>query len=152
MDQFDTRRGFWAVLVPEFSVRDLQDSLAFYVQTLGFAVKFARPEEAFAYIELGRAQIMLDQIPTDEKRIWKTGELEPPLGRGINFQIEVADVTALRDRAVGAGRTLFRPMEEAWYREDEIENGQRQFLIQDPDGYLLRFIEHLGERPARKFL
>jgi hypothetical protein len=25
-------------------------------------------------------------------------------------------------------------------------SGQRQFLVQDPDGYLLRFAEPLGER------
>jgi hypothetical protein len=26
--------------------------------------------------------------------------------------------------------------------------GQREFLLQDPDGYLLRFVQYLGERAA----
>jgi hypothetical protein len=43
---------------------------------------------------------------------------------------------------------LFQPVEEAWYRADAIENGQRQFLVQDPDGYLLRLAQDLGERPC----
>lgn len=38
--------------------------------------------------------------------------------------------------------------EEAWYRKGDFEVGQRQFLVQDPDGYLLRLVEGLGERPA----
>ncbi|HFQ4989843.1 TPA: VOC family protein, partial [Vibrio vulnificus] len=25
--------------------------------------------------------------------------------------------------------------------------GQKEFLIQDPDGYLLRFSQYLGEKP-----
>ncbi|WP_244876994.1 VOC family protein [Acidocella facilis] len=38
--------------------------------------------------------------------------------------------------------------EEAWYRAGEVEVGQRQFLVMDPDGYLLRLAEDIGERPA----
>ncbi len=37
--------------------------------------------------------------------------------------------------------------EEKWYRADKIEVGQRQFLVMDPDGYLLRLVMDLGERP-----
>jgi hypothetical protein len=36
---------------------------------------------------------------------------------------------------------------EGWYRTGGVETGQRQFLVQDPDGYLLRLAEVLGERP-----
>lgn len=35
-----------------------------------------------------------------------------------------------------------------WYRSDAIEVGVRQFLVQDPDGYLLRFSAWVGDRPA----
>ena len=29
--------------------------------------------------------------------------------------------------------------EESWYRRGSEENGNRQFVVADPDGYLLRF-------------
>lgn len=32
-------------------------------------------------------------------------------------------------------------------RSDDVEIGVRQFLVQDPDGYLLRFSEWIGDRP-----
>jgi GNAT superfamily N-acetyltransferase len=41
-------------------------------------------------------------------------------------------------------------LEERWYRENEIENGQRQFVVADPDGYLLRFFTDLGQRSAQR--
>ena len=41
---------------------------------------------------------------------------------------------------------LFRPLEAAWYRRGDHEVGNLQFLVQDPDGYLLRFFSDLGER------
>jgi hypothetical protein len=47
-----------------------------------------------------------------------------------------------------AGLPLFRPPATSWYRDGGIEHGQTEFLVQDPDGYLLRFMQPLGERPA----
>ena len=37
-------------------------------------------------------------------------------------------------------------IEENWYRQDNKLLGNREFLVQDPDGYLLRFSEDLGEK------
>jgi len=36
---------------------------------------------------------------------------------------------------------------ERWYRRDNTAVGQRQFLVMDPDGYLLRFAQSLGTTP-----
>ena len=146
MDQFKTDREFWALLVPELYISDLEKSLHFYCGVIGFTQKFARPEERFAYIEMGQAQLMLDQIPDDHSKIWKTGDLTKPLGRGINFQIEVRNVQSIYERCIAANLEVFQPPQTAWYREENHENGQTQFLIQDPDGYLLRFMQHLGQR------
>ncbi|WP_201744078.1 hypothetical protein [Paragemmobacter ruber] len=66
-----------------------------------------------------------------------TGSMAAPFGRGINVQIEVAAVVP------------FRALQEAWYREGEVEHGQGRLLVQDPDGYLLRCVEVLGTRDAR---
>lgn len=136
----------WAALVPELLVSDLDRALAFYCDACGFHLRFSRPEDGFAYIALGRAQIMLEEI-SDEA--WLTGPLERPFGRGINLQIEIADVAALHQRLVEHGLPVFSPPETAWYREDAIEHGQIQFLVQDPDGYLLRFVQPLAARPVR---
>lgn len=135
----------WARLVPELLCSDFDRSLAFYRDVVGFRVAFDRPEDRFAYLDLGGAQIMLEQ----ESDFWTTGARERPYGRGINLQIEVDDVDALAARVATAGVPLFRAMEEAWYRAGERENGNRQFLAQDPDGYLLRFYQDLGSRPWR---
>ena len=35
---------------------------------------------------------------------------------------------------------------ESWYKGEGVEFGQLEFLVQDPDGYLLRFIQDIGER------
>lgn len=142
-DQFLTDKEFWSVLVPELLVKDISKSEIFYCDLLGFSKKFKRPEDRFLYIELGHAQLMLEQESDD---CWKTAELEAPLGRGINFQIEVADVRKILSALENEKYVLYRPLKTNWYRENEVENGQLEFLVQDPDGYLLRFIQHIGQR------
>lgn len=137
----------WAALVPELTVLDIEKSLAFYTDLLGFEVLFSRPEERFAYLGLGEAQLMLDQY--SEGQGWgETGRLESPLGRGINLQIEVEKLEPLLTRLAAANHPLFAPPEENWYRVDDTLGGNHEFLVQDPDGYLLRFSEHLGTKPA----
>lgn len=134
-------------LVPELICSDFRRSFAFYTALLGFACLYKRPEHGFAYLERGRAQIMIEQI--DETSSWFTGEMERPFGRGINLQIDIDDLDALVEKLGAAGVALFRDPTDRWYRVDDHETGQRQFLVQDPDGYLLRFCQHLGERPRQ---
>ncbi|MGK9231851.1 VOC family protein [Inquilinus limosus] len=134
-------------LVPELYVSDIGRSLRFYTGLLGFAVLYERPEERFAYLDRDGAALMLDQ-PADPGRMWLAGPLERPYGRGINLQIEVADVDALNAAVLAAGAPIERPLEERWYRRDAVMLGQRQFAVQDPDGYLLRFCQPLGSRPV----
>lgn len=44
---------------------------------------------------------------------------------------------------------IFLPLEGHLYRvRDTAEGGNRQFVVQDPDGYLLRFWQDMGERDA----
>ena len=137
----------YSALVPELLCRDIVASRAFYVDLLGFAVLYDRPEERFAYLEKGRAQLMIEEL--DDQGSWLTGEMAAPFGRGINLQIEIDDLDAMLTRLRAAGHPLYREPYDAWYRVDQHETGQRQFLVQDPDGYLLRFCQHLGERPIK---
>lgn len=133
-------------LVPELMVEDLTRSLRFWVEECDFSVRYARPEEGFAYLELASAHVMLDQRGIG--RDWVTGRLDPPLGRGINLQIGVPDAESLARRLVRRGVELFLAPETRWYRIGVQEAGVVQFLVQDPDGYLLRFQSSLGRRPV----
>jgi catechol 2,3-dioxygenase-like lactoylglutathione lyase family enzyme len=132
-------------LVPELDVTDLDRSLAFYVALIGFRILYERPEERFAFLEREGAEIMLEEAAGPGRRL-RTAPLERPLGRGVNFQIEVADVAALYARVLESGFDPFMPMEERWYRRDDVELGARQFAVADPDGYVLRFFSDLGRR------
>ncbi len=142
------RPGFaWSALVPELLVRDLDASLRFWCGLCGFAVAYDRPEERFAYLDLGPAQVMLEEAAGPGRR-WMTGPLEPPLGRGINFQVAVPDLGRVEAALQAAGWPLYLAPEERWYRAGAQESGVRQFLVQDPDGYLLRLQQPLGLRPV----
>jgi catechol 2,3-dioxygenase-like lactoylglutathione lyase family enzyme len=136
----------WAPLVPELLVSNLRRSIAFWCGNIGFSVAYGRAEEGFAYLDLNGAQIMLEQRD-EASRNWLTGPLDPPLGRGINFQIEAADLQGILGSLKAGAWPLFMEPEEKWYRVSDHERGQRQFLVQDPDGYLLRLVAPLGVRP-----
>ena len=134
---------YWNPMVPELSVSNFEVSLAFYVDVLGFSVRIKRENPDFAYLEQEQVQIMLEQI-SDEG--WVTGELITPLGRGINFQIELTDLAPLINRIEKLKVPFFRELKETWYDIGEKLSGEKEFLVQDPDGYLLRFSQHLGEK------
>ena len=132
-------------LVPEFAIADIVRSLAFYVGVLGFRILWERPEEGFAYLEREGAELMLD-VPGANP--WLAGPLQHPYGRGVSLQIEVSDVNALHAAVLAAGAPIFLPMEDKWYRAGDDLLGNRQFIVLDPDGYLLRFFGNLGRRVA----
>jgi catechol 2,3-dioxygenase-like lactoylglutathione lyase family enzyme len=132
----------WAALVPELAVSDFGASKAFYLDILGFTLEYER--KGFAYLSCGEAQIMIEQAGDH----WSTGPLERPFGRGVNFQIEVVDATSLVRQITLANWPIFLPLQTKWYQAGEAEHGQLEFIIQDLDGYLLRFCQNLGERGA----
>src|SRR5690348_9990994 len=79
-----------APLVPELLVADLQKSLRFWRDVCNFTVAFDRLDEGFAYLDLNGAQVMLEEC--GRNRNWVTGQLEFPLGRGVNFQVRVPTI------------------------------------------------------------
>jgi len=135
-------------LTPELDVAELDRSLAFYVGVIGCAVVFERPEERFAFLGLEGVYLMLEEAAGPGRR-FRTAPLEHPYGRGVNFMIDVADVDSVHSRVQAAGCTIVIPLEEQWYRQNQMESGHRQFVVADPDGYLLRFSTSLGKRPVR---
>lgn len=133
-------------LTPELVCSDFKISLDFYTRVAGFTVVYDRPEEGFAMLDHNGGWLMIDQIVPNNR--WQTSEMQRPFGRGINLQIQTPDADALYDRFTDADHPIFMEMEEKWYRCDGHYTGNKQFLVQDPDGYLLRFFEDLGERPV----
>jgi len=133
--------------VPELICSDLVRSTAFYCDVLGFKVRYGRPAERFAYLERDGAELMLEQ-PLDQTRLFPTAELRFPYGRGVNFQIAVTDVDAVHAAVLAAGSELVLAIEQRWYERATDDIHIRQFAVRDPDGYLLRFSQDLGSRPA----
>jgi catechol 2,3-dioxygenase-like lactoylglutathione lyase family enzyme/quercetin dioxygenase-like cupin family protein len=131
----------WNPLVPELLVEDYQRSKDFYQKVFGFRLCYERPEDRFGYFELEGSQLMLLQAA------------EPPScpgsnGQGIHFQVDVAALSELQARMQAAAVVPCSEVGESWYRADAVEHGQREFFVTDPDGYLFRFCESLGERAA----
>lgn len=137
------------VLIPELLCTDIDESLAFYTKALGFKVLYQREEERFAMVEREGAQIMLDELEPENPRSWITGPMERPFGRGMNLEIGATNVKNLHEQAVSEGARFFLPLEEKWYRADDLDVGVRQFIVLDPDSYLLRFSERIGTRPPQ---
>lgn len=144
-------------LIPELQVRDFAKSLEFYREVLEFSVQFERPENNFAMISLQGSWLMIEQ--TDrldavsdkefvDEREWRTGGLEYPFGRGINFQILVDDIDRRYASIVEKRYPIKMPIEERWYRANDRLLGVKQFMVMDPDGYLLRLQQSLGSKPA----
>ncbi len=128
----------------ELYVRDTEKSRVFYVDLLGFDLLFERPEEGFLYLTREGAELMLDALGTS--RSWLAAEAEVPFGRGMSLQIWTADVDTLYARVKDSDAPIFLEIEEKWYRRDDAYFGNRQFIVQDPGGYLLRFAQDIGQR------
>jgi len=131
--------------VPELICSDLARSRAFYLDVLGFSVRYERPAERFAYLEREGAELMLEQ-PLARGRLYPRAELVHPYGRGINLEIDVDDVDALHDAVIAAGADVLIAIEERWYERSGDAVGVRQFALHDPDGYVLRFSQRIGVR------
>lgn len=122
-------------LVPELSVSDINRSKNFYANILGFKIEYERVENKFAFLSYGGAQIMIEEINGN----WNTGELEYPFGRGINFQIMTDDVYKIVSKLKQNNISLYRDIMTNRYECGSEVFIEKEILLQDPDGYLLRF-------------
>jgi uncharacterized glyoxalase superfamily protein PhnB len=143
-----TKNHLTTPLTPELYCTDIKVSLPFYTHMLGFDIQYQREENGFAMLERQGSRIMLDQIMPDSPRAWLIAPLEAPFGRGMNLQMKTDRIDEFYTHVQKEGARIFLPMEEKWYRCDDVYLGHRQFIVQDPDGYLLRFFENLGERKS----
>ncbi|MEX1254469.1 MAG: VOC family protein [Dehalococcoidia bacterium] len=117
-------------VAPEFFVRDIGASVAFYLR-LGFAA--LRQEPDFAVMALGDAHVLL----ADERLAGgQLRDASAVRGAGVNIRIMVEDVDAMHRLATAAGASIVHDIADRSY-------GLRDFIMADPDGFLLRFASPL---------
>jgi uncharacterized glyoxalase superfamily protein PhnB len=119
---------------PGFTVADIDKSLAFYRDALGFTVKERWEEDGqLRGVELvaGSVSFWLSQ---DD---WKKGR-DRVKGVGFRMYCETAqDIDALAARVKAAGGALLEePHDEPW--------GGRAFGVRDSDGFTITFASRLG--------
>ena len=122
-------------LIPELPVFDILQTKNFYKE-LGFKIEYERQKEKFIFMSFQDSQFMFEQIHDEG---WNTGELIYPLGRGINFSIAVDDIENLYTLVKSKKLEIYKKLTKSAYLVNGIEEIQMEFLIQDPNGYLLRF-------------
>ena len=121
-------------LIPELSVTDIEKSKEFYLN-LGFKIMYERKEDKFCFLYLEDNQIMIEEINNN----WNAGEMKYPFGNGINISMTVSDIDSFYESIISKKIVLFRKIKTSKYRVDDIIYEDKEFLLQDPDGYLLRF-------------
>lgn len=134
----------WAMGMAEMMVTDYPASLGFWTGVLGFGMAFERPAQKLACLaHPDGAQVMIYERDGD----WETGPMERPFGRGLVVQVYVRDSVAAAARVEAAGVPFYVELREKWRDWGDRMGGQREFLVQDPDGYLVMVAERIGERP-----
>jgi uncharacterized glyoxalase superfamily protein PhnB len=117
------------MIAPILAVRDVDASLTFYTEKLGFEKMLVMEgidgRNVFAFIGLGeRAQIGLDAKPASA-----------PVGSGVVFMIyppEEVNLDQLYADVRSRGVAIEQPLHDDYW-------GERTFSVKDPDGYYLTF-------------
>jgi catechol 2,3-dioxygenase-like lactoylglutathione lyase family enzyme len=121
-------------LTPNLIVSNVERSLAFYRDVLGFSVAFTVPEASplvFAAMQSGSVEIFLNapEPAIAEYPAFK----DRPIGGTLTLFIEVAGIRKVHDSLAGRV-SIVMPLETKWY-------GMTEFAFEDPDGYLITFAE-----------
>lgn len=128
-------------LIPELTVSDIEKSKQFYTEILGFKIEYERPKNKFVFLSLREAQIMLEE----NNGHWNIGNLQYPFGNGVNFQIEVENLERIAWQIKEKGVVPLKDIFCSEYQCDDVTYLEKEVLILDPDGYLLRFSETIEE-------
>ncbi len=118
-------------------VANVERSLAFYVDTLGFARSMTVPEQSpfvFAAVTSGSIEIFVNDAATAVKEY--PAFVGKPIGATGTMFIEVEGVDAIHDRLKSHVKIVM-PIVTQFY-------GMREFAIEDPDGYVVTFAERVN--------
>lgn len=119
---------FGARIVPSLLARDLEETMRFYTERLGFAVTGRYPDDDTpVWIEVSRDGIVL-QFYRDAP----VGTSDQPVLSGALY--------LLPDSVADLARELGDTVEFEWGPE-EMPYGMREFAVRDCNGYLLAFTE-----------
>jgi len=125
-------------LTPNLLVSNVERSLAFYVDTLGFERGMTVPDASpfvFASVVSGSVEVFLNDAATAVKEYPGFGGKS--LGATGTLFIEVEGVDALHDRLKPKVKIVM-PIVTQFY-------GMREFAFEDPDGYVITFAERVPE-------
>ncbi len=137
-------RGGWARFVVELHVNDLDASLDFWRGVLGFTTAYARPEEGFHYLEhTDGLQVMVCR----RNGRFETGPMQAPLGQGAMMQLYFDTLAPILAALEARAWPVHTAPRDIWRRTGDVELGQREVFVQDPDGYLLMLAQNIGTRP-----
>jgi PhnB protein len=129
--------GYRSVM-PYLIVTDAAGAIAFYQNVFGarLRMKLDGPDGKIGHaeLEIGDSAIML----ADEHR--EMGALAPPTvgGSPVGIHLYLGDVDAVAAKAVAAGATLKRPVENQFY-------GDRLGTIVDPFGHIWHISTHVED-------
>lgn len=121
-------------LIPELSVSNIEISKKFY-KDLGFKIVYERLENKFCFMQFENNQIMLEENNDN----WNVAKMEYPYGNGMNISMTVENVDYLYKTLKDKQVKIFLNLEINEYRVNNKIFQDKEFLLQDPDGYLLRF-------------
>ena len=127
-------------LTPNLIVSNVERSLAFYVNVLGFERGITVPDKSpfvFASVTSGGVEIFFNDTAEvlKEHPDW-AGKLKPSAGNSMFLEIVgPGAVDALHDRVKAKARVVM-PLTTQWY-------GMREFAIEDPDGFVITVAERV---------
>ena len=116
--------------VPFFNVTDIEASLRFYVDGLGFVLTNQWVPEGrvrWCWLQLGDAAVMLQEYWRDGQ---PAGAPEGRLGLGVSICFTCADALAIYHALISRAIAATRPF---------VGNGLWVTSVTDPDGYRLDF-------------
>lgn len=121
-------------LTPNLVVSNVERSVAFYCDTLGFTLTQKVPDQSplvFATVQSGDVEIFLNapEPAMAEYPAFKS----KPIGGTLTLFMEVEGIAPLHEALAGRV-TVVMPLERKWY-------GVTEFAIVDPDGYVITFAE-----------
>ncbi|MEP7289756.1 MAG: VOC family protein [Chloroflexota bacterium] len=123
--------GLWGV---RYQVKDVQRSIAFYTQTLGFNLDMqALP--AFGQVSIGDLKLILSGPGASGSRPMPDGRQQEP-GGWNRIILHVRDLPAHIDELKNQG-VYFR-------NEMEVGPGGKQIQVEDPDGNPIELFEPAG--------
>jgi uncharacterized glyoxalase superfamily protein PhnB len=126
----------YSKLTPNLVVANVERSLAFYVDTLGFTRGLTVPDAApfaFGSVTNGAVEIFFNDAAAAIKEY--PAFANRPIGATATMFIEMQGVDALHDR-LKASVKIVMPLVTQFY-------GLREFAIEDPDGYVITFAERI---------